>query len=226
VSRTVAALVPMRHRSERVPNKNFRSFAGRPLYHHIIETLLACPMVSSVTIDTDSPTILDDAANHFPTVNLLERPEKLRSGMVPMNDVIGHDVNHIDSEYFLQTHSTNPLLTVETVTKAIDTFFDRLPENDSLFSVTRRQTRFWDENAEPINHDPAVLMRTQDLPPMFEENSCIYIFSRKSLQEAGNRIGHSPSLFETDPIESWDIDEMHDFTIAEQLYRLRKKGEL
>ncbi|HMN12722.1 MAG TPA: hypothetical protein PKD55_10410, partial [Bellilinea sp.] len=30
----IAALVPMRHHSVRVPEKNFRELAGKPLYWH------------------------------------------------------------------------------------------------------------------------------------------------------------------------------------------------
>ena len=35
--------------------------------------------------------------------------------------------------------------------------------------------------ARPINHNKNILMRTQDLPPIYEENSCIYIFDRECL---------------------------------------------
>ena len=38
----VVAIVPMRHKSERVPGKNYRPLGGRPLFHHIIATLLEC----------------------------------------------------------------------------------------------------------------------------------------------------------------------------------------
>ena len=41
----LAALVPMRHHSQRVPGKNYRPLAVRPLFHYIIETLLAVPEV-------------------------------------------------------------------------------------------------------------------------------------------------------------------------------------
>jgi len=36
----IAALVPMRHHSVRVPGKNYRLLAGRPLFHHILQALL------------------------------------------------------------------------------------------------------------------------------------------------------------------------------------------
>ncbi len=37
----IVALVPMRHHSVRVPGKNYRPLAGKPLYQHILDTLLA-----------------------------------------------------------------------------------------------------------------------------------------------------------------------------------------
>ena len=220
----VVALVPMRHHSERVPGKNFRSFAGIPLYHYIVNSLLACPRVAEVVIDTDSPTITEDALKHFPQVRLLERPEHLRAGTVPMNDVLFHDTSQVEADYYLQTHSTNPLLGSETISRALDRFLDSYPVFDSLFSVTRLQTRLWDGLARAINHNPAILLRTQDLPPIYEENSCLYIFTRDMLERWHNRIGERPLMFEIDRLEAWDIDEEMDFLIAETLCRNRAQG--
>lgn len=220
----IAALVPMRHHSERVPGKNYRGFAGRPLYHHIIGALLACPHITEVLIDTDSDFIRDDAATHFPVVKTMERPAHLCAGTVPMNEVLLHDVAQVEADFYLQTHSTNPLLRAETITHAIDDFLATYPEHDSLFSVTRLQTRLWNADAQPVNHDPAVLLRTQDLPPIFEENSCLYLFTRSQLQERKNRIGTRPMLFELDPAEAWDIDEEIDFRVAEFLFQQRQQS--
>jgi CMP-N-acetylneuraminic acid synthetase len=140
-----------------------------------------------------------------------------------MNEVLLHDVTQIEADYYLQTHSTNPLLRTETVTDAINKFLNKLPEYDSLFSVTRVQSRFWDESGRPINHDPALLLRTQDLPPVYEENSSIYIFTRRGLESRRNRIGRRPFLFEVDRLEAWDIDEEVDFFVAEFLFKQRRK---
>lgn len=217
----IIALVPMRHHSERVPSKNYRPFAGRPLYHHIISSLLTCPHVDSIYINTDSDFIMEDATRHF-DVRIIERPEHLRSDFTPMNDILLYDVTQISADYYLQTHSTNPLLRSETITAAIEAFLNS-SQYDSLFSVTRLQTRLWYADGTAVNHDPNQLLRTQDLPPIYEENSCIYIFSRESLEERRNRIGYHPLLFEIDRIESWDIDDEQDFRIAELLYTEREK---
>ena len=217
----IVAFVPMRHSSERVPGKNYRSFAGKPLYHHITETLLACPQIGLVCIDTDSPVIIEEVATTFPAVKVLMRPEHLRDGATPMNDVLLNSVSQVKADYYLQTHSTNPLLRPETVSRAISTFFNQ-SEYDSLFGVTRLQTRLYDAQSNAMNHDPNVLLRTQDLPPVYEENSNIYLFTQQILEERQNRIGHNPLLFEIDRDEAWDIDEEIDFRVAEFLYGQRE----
>ncbi len=224
MSARIIAIVPMRHESERVPGKNYRPLGGRPLYHHIVSSLVACPRIAEVVIDTDSDLIAKDAARAFPNVRVMERPAHLRGGDVPMNDVLLHDVTELSADYYLQTHSTNPLLTAETITGAIGAFFSSQPEHDSLFSVTRLQTRLWNADGHPMNHDPNVLLRTQDLPPVFEENSNLYLFTREVLEQQGSRIGQRPLLFEIDRIEAWDIDEESDFEIAVALYERRKSS--
>ncbi|MCZ6529723.1 MAG: acylneuraminate cytidylyltransferase family protein, partial [Chloroflexi bacterium] len=136
-----------------------------------------------------------------------------------MNDVLVHDVRQVPSKFYLQTHSTNPFLRSETISKAIATFLEAYPQNDSLFSVTRFQSRLWNQEANPVNHDPEVLLRTQDLVPLYEENSCLYIFERESFLARANRVGKMPILFEIEAPEALDIDEELDFALAECLMR-------
>lgn len=220
---TIVAIVPMRHASERVPGKNYRSLAGAPLYHHIVKSLLAAPSVNRVVIDTDSPIIMQDAARHFPQVAVYERPEHLRAGDTSMNNVLLNTVAQAPADFYLQTHSTNPLLRTQTIEKAIGSFL-KSPEYDSLFSVTRLQTRLWDHRGQPMNHDPKILLRTQDLPPVFEENSNLYIFTKDTLEKRGNRIGERPLTFEIEADEACDIDDELDFKIAEFLFHQRQAG--
>jgi len=139
-----------------------------------------------------------------------------------MNDILLYDVTQVEADYYLQTHSTNPLLRAQTIGASIEAFLDS-SQRDSLFSVTRLQRRLWDADGRAVNHDPNHLLRTQDLPPVYEENSCLYIFSKPILEERRNRIGERPLLFEIDRIEAWDIDDEQDFQIAELLYVERER---
>lgn len=219
---TITALLPMKGHSERVPNKNMRLFNGVPLYHCVAKVLENSRYVSSFVINTDSQAIAEDATRNFSKVRIVVRPAELCGDFVPMNDIIGHDLSVLDGEHFLQTHSTNPLLTVETLDTAITEYFDSLENHDSLFSVTRLQTRLYWQSGEPVNHNAAELLRTQDLPPVFEENSNFYLFSKGSFAAAGGkRIGIKPRMFEVNKLEAVDIDEEEDFRLAELLFRMR-----
>jgi CMP-N-acetylneuraminic acid synthetase len=217
----IVALLPMKEHSERVVNKNIRLFQGRPLYHHILSCLLACTYINAVYIDTDSRFVIEDAPRHF-DVHIIERPKHLRSDFTPMNEILLHDVTQVEADYYVQTHSTNPLLRPQTITAAIEAFLGS-SEHDSLFSVTRLQRRLWDAYGNAVNHDPDQLLRTQDLSPIYEENSNLYIFSKTILEERRNRIGYRPLMFEIDRIEAWDIDEEQDFHIAETLCAERER---
>jgi CMP-N-acetylneuraminic acid synthetase len=216
------ALVPMRHHSVRVPGKNLRPLGARPLYEHILETLQACPAIEGIVVDTDSPDIRDGVRRRFPDIELLDRPAELCGDEVPMNLILAHDVEMRSATFYLQTHSTNPLLRAETIAQAIAEFRAHYPENDSLFSVTRWHKRLWDTAGRPVNHDPQILLATQDLPPIFEENSCLYLFERETFRQAGNRLGRRPRTFEIEADEAWDIDNEKDFAIAEALLEARR----
>jgi CMP-N-acetylneuraminic acid synthetase len=191
--------------------------AGKPLYHYILTTLQQCPEIDGIGVDTDSPEIIAGLKEEFPNVKIILRPEHLQAGEISMNEVLLHDTSIVEADFYLQTHSTNPLLRPETISNSIRCFLDNYPNYDSLFSVTRLQTRLWDIQGLPINHDPKVLLRTQDLPPVYEENSCLYIFTRNTLLTRRSRIGEQPYLFEIDAEEAWDIDDELDFTIVDVL---------
>jgi len=213
MTRTVA-VVPMRHHSERVPGKNYRPLAGIPLYHHVVRTLDSVAEIDLIVIDTDSEFIIDDCADNFPRVQVLRRPEHLRDGSIAMNDVLLNTLDQVDAEIVLQTHSTNPFLKADTVSAALKLFTRPGRAFDSIFSVTRLQARLWDAEMRPMNHDPSVLLRTQDLAPLFIENSCFFIFTPELLRERGNRIGARPFMFEMTPLEAVDIDTEEDFSVA------------
>jgi len=220
----LVALVPMRHHSQRVPGKNYRNLAGKPLYQHIIETLLAVPEVNEIVVDTDSDPVMNGLRQNFPLVKIIDRPEHLRADDVPMNEILIHDTGQYSADFYLQTHSTNPLLKAETISDAIQAFNNNYPKLDSLFSVTRWQSRFYDKDGNAINHNPRELIQTQDLPPMYEENSCIYIFTRENLIARRHRISDHPLMYEIPRLEAVDIDTESDFQIANILMQTRMEN--
>lgn len=218
----IVALMPMKGTSERVPNKNLKSFNGKPLYHIVMETLLKSKYVNQVVVNTDGEYLKKDILTSFDNkVTIIDRNKEIQGNYVSMNKIIEHDVQAVEADIYIQSHSTNPLLKVETIDAAIEKMLELLKTDDnaSVFSVSKTQKRFYNKDATPMNHDPKMLV-TQHLDPIYEENSCFYIFTKKSFLKNDSRIGSTPYMFEIDKIESTDIDEPEDFIIAEALHKL------
>ena len=220
----IVALLPMKAHSERVPAKNFRPLAGKPLFRWILDTLLRLEEIDLVVINTDARDILSRAGlERDERVLIRDRKPELCGDHVSMNLILGDDIEHAPADTFLMTHTTNPLLGADTIRNAIATYRSGVSAGtaDSLFAVTKRQTRYYRADGSAVNHDPSKLLRTQDLEPWFEENSCLYLFTAKSFASTRARIGRKPILYETSKVESVDIDDQDDWDIAEALARKR-----
>ncbi len=220
----ITLLLPMKGNSERVPNKNLKPFNGKPLFHAIINKLITSKYINKVIINTDSDLIAESAINTYKDfVHIHKRPKNIQGDFISMNKIIEYDLNNSNSDIYIQTHSTSPLLSVKSLDSAIEKMINKTTDFDSIFSVTKIKTRFYDKQGVPLNHDPTELIRTQDLEPIFEENSGFYIFTKSSFKNAANkRIGLKPLMFEIDKIEAIDIDDPSDFIIAETLHKLLK----
>lgn len=226
--RRIVALLPMKANSERVKGKNFREFNGKPLFRWILDTLLAVEEIDQVVINTDARHILaENGLTDGDRIVIRDRKPEICGDMVSMNLILTDDVENVDADIYLMTHTTNPLMSASTVRGALTAFQNAQEEGatDSLFTVDKIQTRFYREDCSPVNHDPDNLLRTQDLEPWFEENSNLYIFTRDSFAKTNARIGKQPMLFESPRFESIDIDtpDDWDFAVVAADYLMNKK---
>ena len=223
----IVALLPMKAHSSRVPGKNFRELSGKPLFRWILDTLLAVDEISKVVINTDARSILNDnGLEESDRIVIRDRKQELCGDEVSMNLVLEDDVNAVPADVYLMTHTTNPLLSVDTIRNALAKFKRHFEadENDSLFTVNKIQTRFYREDCSPVNHDPDNLIPTQELEPWYEENSNLYIFTRDSFLQTNARIGKKPLMYEVPKMESVDIDEQDDWDMAEALASMKTKS--
>jgi CMP-N-acetylneuraminic acid synthetase len=214
----ITALLPMKANSERIPNKNYRIISGKPLFAWMLEVLCDLDFVDRIIINTDANTDVFDGYLDDSKIILRKRSLDLCGDMVSMNKIIEDDISSDENNVFLMTHTTNPLISKETFTKAIQTFIHRDKSIfDSLYSTTKFQGRFYYEGSVAINHNPDELIRTQDLPPVFLENSCLYLFEKETFMQTKTRIGKKPILFITPQLESVDIDTEDDWLVASLL---------
>lgn len=224
----ITAIIPIKHLSTRVPGKNYRLMNGYPLFFYIINSLLQVPEINNIIIDTDSATIKQQVPTFFPQevvgnkITIYDRPEHLKDGSTATNDLLLNVIQdlNLDADYFIQTHTTNPMLKSITIQQALKQFLNQSSDYESLFSVKTHYTRFYNKDGEDLNHNRFKLIPTQDLDPIYEENSCLYIFSKEILEKYQARIAPKALLFPMNDIESSDIDWEEDFKLVEQLKKI------
>ena len=226
----IVALLPMKANSERVKGKNFRDFGGKPLFRWVLDTLLSVAEIDLIVINTDARHILAEyGLIDNERILIRDRHEEICGDLISMNLIIKDDIKNIDADIYLMTHTTNPFLSRHSVQAAIEKFQITVKAGgtDSLFTVNKVQDRFYDVDVQPINHDPANLIRTQDLDPWYQENSNLYLFSKDSFYKTDARIGANPTMLVTAPYESTDIDTPDDWELGEVMVEYyRKKGIL
>ena len=216
----IVALLPMKANSDRVKGKNFREFNGKPLFRWILDTLLAVPEIDEVIINTDARAILaEHGLVDGERVRIRDRKPEICGDFVSMNLVLADDVANEPADIYLMTHTTNPLLSLESVRGTLEMFRQGLADGscDSVFTVNKFQTRFYREDGSAINHDPDNLIRTQDLEPWYEENSNLYAFTAGSFERTRARIGKKAKMYVMGRTESVDIDDAESWQMAEAM---------
>lgn len=215
------ALLPLKSKSQRIKNKNFKNFCGKPLYKWMLDRLISNKHIHKIIINTDSKNQLNKNDNK--KIIIRKRKSNLRGHNVSMNKIIEDDINFIYQNFkkknidFLMTHATNPLLLNTTINKAFKFYKKNINQCDSLFSVNIFKSRFYDDKLSPINHNPNKLKQTQNMKAIYEENSCFYFFSKKSFEKNEARIGKKPMSFITPLEESIDIDDNKTWKFAESI---------
>jgi CMP-N-acetylneuraminic acid synthetase len=225
----IIALLPMKANSVRVKGKNFREFCGKPLFRWILDTLLEVQEIDQIVINTDARNILaENGLVETDRITIRDRKPEICGDHVSMNLVLADDVANVPADFYLMTHTTNPLMSANTIRNALVAFQVAKSEGkaDSLFTVDKVQTRFYRADCTAVNHDPDNLIPTQDLEPWFEENSNLYIFTAESFAATHARIGKKPMMYEGPHFESIDIDTPADwdFAVAAAKYLQAQEG--
>lgn len=221
----ISVFLPCRAGSERVPKKNTRTFAGVEggLLKIKLSQLVSCREVDAVVLSTNDQEVIDIAEAMSDNKIIIDRrPEHLATSKTSTDDLVRYVPEVIADGVVLWTHVTSPFIDGSVYDKAIVQYKDLLAKgtHDSLMSVTPLRTFIWDKSG-PINYDrnKEKWPRTQTIDPVFEINSGIFIAGIDVYRNLQDRIGEKPYLFETDDIESFDIDWEEDFYIAEAIYQ-------
>ncbi len=216
-----AAIIPARGGSKGLPRKNIKNLANKPLIAHSIIHAQEAKLVDKIYVSTDDREIAEISKDYG--AEIIDRPDELASVTASSESALIHAVKQIESTgiaidlvVFLQC--TSPIRTGTDIDNAIKKI--KTENADSLLSVSPSHRFLWEEVdgvAKSINYNYRDRPRRQDMQPQSMENGSIYIFKPWVLKELNNRLGGKIVLFPMDEAESWEIDSVLDFEIAEFL---------
>lgn len=220
----IAVQIPIKWRSSiRVPNKNFRELAGKPLCCWLLDRLARdCPRDWDIFIDSeDERTFAFIRKIYGERFRFFMREAWYASDQANGNHLIANFAQtHRDYDLYVQTYITAVTLTGRVVREAVAEFVRRAEAYDSLAIGTLENGWVW-FNGEPVNYDhriPEGLPRSQDAQ-YFKESTGLYMISKEALGETGCRLGKHPLLFPVEKKFTFDIDTMDDFLEAQTLLK-------
>jgi CMP-N,N'-diacetyllegionaminic acid synthase len=222
----VAALIPARGGSKRLPHKNMARVGGQTLVERAILSSASC---DETWVSTDDATIAAHAARLGARVLL--RPSHLSGDLTSTESVMTHWWRSLRSgerpDALCLLQPTSPMRHAHHVAAAIDLL--ETSGADSVVSVRlnphahfvgRSYPREgWREFRpfRPRDWRP----RTQDARELTEENGAIYITRRETWERTGNRMGGVVAELRMSDAESVDIDTAEDLAVVEALLSAR-----
>lgn len=219
----VVAFVPVKLTNERLPGKNLKKFDdGTPLISILLERLdkLMGKVVDEAYVYCSS----EEICPYLPeNISFLKRPEHLDGKTVRGSEIYEAFVNTIDADVYVLCHATSPFVTAEHIQECVQAVCSG--KFDSAFCAKRIQNFLW-QGAKPLNfvlNDPP---RTQEMEPIFMEQSTPYVFTRECWDRNGARSGTNPYICECSEVECIDIDYPEDFELANVVYTHLLKGRV
>lgn len=208
------AYTPIKLNNERMPGKNTRAFDnGYPLAQYVLRTLDECigeRIIDEAYCFCSNP----DIRRYFlqgTRVKFLQRDESLDRADATANDIIRRFCKQVPADVYVLIHATCPFTSKSAIKYAVSVVERGI--SDSAIACKKTQNFLFNKNGEALNFDVLKIPRTQDLDPLLEPTTGLWVFN-KALAEIGRTIGDNPALFEVAPIEAIDIDYEEDFIMA------------
>jgi CMP-N-acetylneuraminic acid synthetase len=208
----------IKENSERVPKKNFLNLGGKPLFKHLLDELEG----EEVFIDADSHKLYSSLKNS--KITCYKRSKQCINlevdGSFKVSPVLLMIENFLDkyvtdeNEIIVTPHVTSPFIKLATIisaTKKLDGGYDSV-----LACTEHREFSYF--KGQPVNFNPEVVQKTQDLEPVVMGNGAFFIFTKKIFKENNNRTGKKPCFYPISFPESIEIDNESEFKLARGVY--------
>ncbi len=207
----IIGIMPIKLKNERLPGKNTKLLAGKPLLQHELLNLKKTGLVDRIHVFCSDESVIPFLPEN---IIFVKRPEYLDLPTSNFTQIFEVFQKEYDADIYVYAHATAPYITENTMAECIHAVISG--KYDSAFCAVKIQDYLW-QNGEPLNFDATNVPRSQDLEPVYRETSGIYVFTKEVFERYHRRIGIRPFVKEVSLKEAVDINNLEDFLIAELL---------
>jgi N-acylneuraminate cytidylyltransferase len=219
-------IIPARGGSKRIPRKNIKNFLGKPIIIYSIEQALKLDLFDEVMVSTDDIEIANIALTNGANVPFM-RTMKNSNDFATTAEVLIEVINEYSKNGFYFENICCYYPTAPFVnTRRLKEGFELLNKEqvDSVLPICAFDYSIWrslkqNENGYlSFNWQEHEITRSQDLPVAFHDAGQWYWIKTKSLMTQKKIITSHSRGIELDFMEVQDIDNLHDWKIAEFKY--------
>jgi N-acylneuraminate cytidylyltransferase len=228
------AVIPARGGSKRIPRKNIKPFAGKPIIGYSVEVAIQSGCFDKVIVSTDDPEIAETARTFGAEVPFL-RPPELSGDMTGTIDVISHAIREVAQDGVPPTqvcciYATAPFIGVQDIQKALDLLVTS--GADYCFPIAafpapiQRALKLSDKAEISMFTPQARDSRSQDLDQAYHDAGQFYWGNATAWLEHRPVFATSSRGLELPSYRVQDIDTPDDWIKAEMMFEALKNRNL
>jgi CMP-N-acetylneuraminic acid synthetase len=203
--------VPIKLKNERLPYKNTKILAGKPLINHILNTLIKVKSIEEIFVYCSDEAIVPFLPKE---VTFLKRNSVLDLPTSNFSQILDAFIETIKADVYVYVHATAPFLTNISIEDCLENV--KNGQFDSAFTAVKIQDYLW-QSGKPLNFNVTNIPRSQDLEPIYRETSGCYVLNYEQYTKTHRRVGNNPYIREVSFREAVDINTPEDFQLAELL---------
>jgi len=223
---TIVAIIPARGGSKRIPRKNIRPFAGKPIVAYSIAAAAECGLFDRIVVSTDDAEIAS-VARDFGAETPFLRPVELSDDHTGTNAVIAHALAVLASqdsaaEIACGIYATAPFVTAADLQRG----YELLTATGKSFAFSATEFEFPIQRAIRPTPDGGVAPmfpewiehRSQDLEQAYHDAGQFYWGRAEAFDRALPLFAAHSAPVLLPRYRVMDIDNLEDWTQAELMY--------
>ena len=214
---SVIAFIPARGNSKSIPEKNIKSFCGKPLIFWNLQELQNSN-ADNIVVATDSEKIKNIVNSfNFSKVSVYDRSNENSQDISSTESVMLEYINSIslsDTDTFMLVQTTSPFTQKNHFNEGLELF----EKHDAVLSCCESKRFSW-RDGKSMNYDIYNRPRRQDFEGTLIENGAFYISSVSDIKKTKNRISGDIATYKMPEFTYIEIDEPEDWIVAESLMK-------